>query len=578
MSDKEGGYFVLDGSSLTNYQGLFHFIPEEWELYKTIENITPKATNYKPRIEMQDGFFERHTEHIIERFWFSKKNLVYEIHGDKEIILEFDFRRIHDYDDRGRIYAVSQEKNNLVIEYRKYSDDSLNELKETKFLVIKGVAGFNLINEWIRKEYEYDKTRGTRNEFYVYKACSVILEDTRLVFGFGSTKKEALKNAAEKVEINIHNLILDTEIAESALNNLLVNFRYKKENVSGIFAGYPWFYQFWGRDEAISLIGLIKKQKHEHAKEIMMRMIKNLDANGCLGNRWPESKLGSADSTGWLFKRMHQFLQELEKEKKLRKVFSKKELELIYEKVLHYTKYSESLMHEGLIVNKPLETWMDTADREGKDVREGARIEIQALHLAVYALGEDLTQLLEKENADFTILKEKLRENVKHKFLVDGVIADGVVNGWQDRTLRPNVFIAYYAYPGLFSRDEWMHTFNKIIDSCWLEWGGFSSIDRNHYLFRAEHTGINNESYHRGDSWFFVNNIAATCMLHINARQYREYIQKIRAASVNEMIHQGFLGQCAELSSAKELCSRGALAQAWSAATLIELLHEYHKE
>lgn len=578
LTDKEGGYFALDGSSLTQYQGWFHFLPEEWELYKTIENIKPFGINSSSVIVLQEGFFERHTEHVIERFWFSEKNLTYELHGDNEVSLELDFRRIHDYDDKGRIYSISKEKDELIIEYKKYKDDSLKELKETKFLVVKGVADFNLTNEWIKKEYMYDKLRGTRNEFYIYKACTITLDDTRLVFGFGDTKKEAKKKANQNTKIEIKNLILDTEIAEAALNNLLVSFKHKGKNMSGIFAGYPWFYQFWGRDEAISLIGLIKNKKHEHTKEILMRMINSLDDNGCLGNRWPESKLGSADSTGWLFKRVHQFFQELEKNNKLKKTFSKKELEKIYEKLSKYAKYSESLMKDDLIINKPLETWMDTADREGKDVREGARIEIQALHLATYTLGEDLTQMLGKENADFTLLKDKLKEQVKEKFLKDGIIVDGVVNGWQDPTIRPNVFLAYYACPHLFSKDEWMKTFNKVLDACWLEWGGLSSIDKNHYLFRAEHTGMNNESYHRGDSWFFVNNMAATCMMHLDRKHYHEYVKKIRTASVTEMLHRGFLGQCAELSGANKLCSRGALAQAWSAATLIEMLHEWHRE
>jgi glycogen debranching enzyme len=211
-------------------------------------------------------------------------------------------------------------------------------------------------------------------------------------------------------------------------------------------------------------------------------------------------------------------------------------------------------------------------------VRAGARIEIQALHLAIYSLGEDLTSMLEKENADFTLLKERIKEKTKHLFFTDGILCDGFENGNLDKTIRPNVFLAYYAYPNLFSKDEWKKIFNKTIEACWLDWGGFSTIDKSNYMFRNEHTGFNNESYHRGDSWFFINNIAATCMLHLDKHYFFDYIKTIRRASVTEMIHRGFLGQCAEVSSAKELCSRGALAQAWSAGTLIELLSEYHKD
>ncbi|MFA6072864.1 MAG: amylo-alpha-1,6-glucosidase [Candidatus Woesearchaeota archaeon] len=578
LSDKSGGYFALDGDSFTQYQGLIHFLPSEWELYKTIEDIRPKGINAKSIVVMQDGFFEKHTGHVIERFWFSSTNLIYEIHGSKEVSLQLDFRKIHDYDDKGRIYNIYQEKDMLIIEYKKYDDLDLKNFSYSKFLVLKGVKSYELVNKWIKKNYAYDELRNSKSEFYVYDALTFILEDIRIVFGFGSTKKEAIDNANKKVEINIHNLILDTEIAAVAMSNLIVNLHYKNKNIKGIIAGLPWFYQLWGRDEAISLIGLITAKEYAQTKEIMMRLIESLDDDGCLHNRWPESMLKSADATGWLFKRIHQFFIVLERENKLNKLFSSKELNLIFDKISRYAKYSLSLIHEDLIVNKPLETWMDTMDKEGKDVRSGARIEIQALHLAIYALGEDLVKLLKKENATFTILKDALKEKTRNTFFVDGLICDGYENGVLDRTLRPNVFLAYYIYPQLFSKEEWELAFDKVIDACFLDWGGFSTIDKNNYLFREEHTGMNNESYHRGDSWFFVNNISALCMLHLNSKKYHEYIKKIRKASVTEMIEMGFIGNCAEISSAKKLCSRGCLAQAWSVATLVELLHEYYKE
>lgn len=578
LSNKKGGYFVIGNPLFSQYQGLFNFIPDEWELYKTIDNISISGAGDSHSVVMRDGFFERHTAHIMERFWFSDTNLVYEVHGATEVILDLDFRRIHDYDDRGRIYSVYREKDNLIIEYKKYSDFDLRNLSETKFLVLKGVSSFTPINQWIKKDYSYDKSRGIRSELYVFRALSFVPKDIRVVFGFGSTKKEAINNASSKVGIDISSLLLDRELAAAALNNLVVDLDYKKKKVAGIFAGYPWFYQFWGRDEAIALIGLISNKHYEKSKEIIIRMVESLDENGILHNRWPESELMSADATGWLFKRIHQLLIDVNKENRLIKLFSKKELRLIYDKLCRYVDYSKRITKDGLIVNKSLETWMDTADKDWKDVRSGARIEIQALYLSIYALGEDLTMMLKEENAEFTILKNRLKEKVRDVFFSEGILCDGYENGYLDKTIRPNVFLAYYAYPNLFSREEWRVIFNKTIAACWLEWGGFSTIDKSSHLFRNEHTGISNESYHRGDSWFFVNNIAATCMMHLDARYFHEYVRKIRLASITEMTHMGFLGQCAEVSSAKELSSKGCLAQAWSAGTLIEMLNEYHKE
>jgi glycogen debranching enzyme len=234
-------------------------------------------------------------------------------------------------------------------------------------------------------------------------------------------------------------------------------------------------------------------------------------------------------------------------------------------------------------MNGPKETWMDPADGEGKDMRSGARVEIQALMLAAYDFAEYLRNLLWKEKTlDFVKFREELVDNTRRFLFRDGMLWDGYDHESLDRTVRPNVFLAYYVYQNLLFREEWINVFRKVIDACWLswgnEWGGFSSIDKGSPLMRWEHTGMNNESYHRGDSWLYLNNIAAACMHRLDGYGFREHVKKIRAASVAEMNTMGFIGQCAELSSAKELSSKGALAQAWSAATLIELLHELGEE
>ncbi len=577
LSDKSGGYFALDGSEFSSYQGLFHFLGDEWELYKTIDDLKPVGVSDQSQVFMQDGFFERNTAHVIEKFFYSKHTLVYEVEGAKEVVLSLDFRRIHDFNDKGRIYSITKEKDMVIIEYKKYEDDSLAVLKETKYLAIKGVLKYTHVGDWIKKDYEYDKLRASKSDFYVYRAISFTPINEQIVFGFGSTKRDAITHASRKVELPINNMILNTEIASSALRNLMVDVRHKDKDVMGVFAGLPWFYQFWGRDECISLIGPITDGHYMFAKHVIMRLVASLDSNGCLHNRWPESELKSADSTLWLFKRIHQLLIVLEKNSRTKEFFSKRELENIYEKLTIYVGHSQKILsaYTRLFVNGPKETWMDTTDKDGRDTRSGARVEIQALTIAVYDFAEYLRNLLKKEKAlDFLKCRDDLIDNTRRFLFRDSMLWDGYENEHLDRTIRPNIFIAYYAYPSLLFKEEWTSVFKKTIDACYLDWGGFASIDKSNPLFRWEHTGINNESYHRGDSWFFINNIAATCMHQLDDITFLEQIKKIRNASVCEMNTMGFIGACAELSSAKELCSRGCLAQAWSAATLIELLRE----
>ena len=88
--------------------------------------------------------------------------------------------------------------------------------------------------------------------------------------------------------------------------------------------------------------------------------------------------------------------------------------------------------------------------------------------------------------------------------------------------------------------------------------------------FRAKHTG--DDSYHNGDSWYFVNNIAAMVLARLDRGRYKKYIDKILKASTDEILWNGVIGHAAEISSACEQRSEGCLMQAWSAATYIELV------
>ena len=123
-------------------------------------------------------------------------------------------------------------------------------------------------------------------------------------------------------------------------------------------------------------------------------------------------------------------------------------------------------------------------------------------------------------------------------------------------------------------KKEWVKCFDHILERTWLEWGGLSSIDREHPLFTEWDDGETNRAYHRGTSWFWINNMAAICLSRVAKFRYRKYIDIITNASIQETLWEGIVGHHAEISSAKELQSSGCLSQAWSNAMLYELLNE----
>jgi len=204
------------------------------------------------------------------------------------------------------------------------------------------------------------------------------------------------------------------------------------------------------------------------------------------------------------------------------------------------------------------DSWMDTLQRKSP-------LEMQALKLRSLKIAFELTTNKQYQEAEFLLLKK-----VQQKFFKGGLLADSE----NDFTIRPNVFLAHYFYPDLLKKKQWQGCFEIALKKLWLDWGGLSTLDRNHPSFCSFSTGEDPKSYHQGDSWFFVNNLAALALFRVNSDKFSFYIKKILKASSFEILWQGVPGSHSELSSAFKLMPTGCFCQAWSCSSLLEALRE----
>lgn len=557
LSISRGDYFCHCISDFSAYQGWFVFFENQWDLFKILDSVGGDVSAK-----------------------LSHKTLHLTNSGSKDVTLDLDFRWIHDFDDKGRIYEVYEKNNLLVVKYTKFSDDSLSNLVFSRYLVFKGLSSFNLIKSWQKKSYPYDAERKSLSELYVFRLLEGTFDD--LFLGFGVTEEEAFVNAQVlPVEENNNKLIFnnyqkilnfeDKDVLNSVSRAFSSCVKINKLGDPLIFAGYPWFYQVWGRDECISVAGLFAQKDFITAKKIIIRNLKSITSEGVLQNRYPESSLASADAAGWLFQRIYLFFK-LSKDLG----FSRNELVLMESKLDAFLAHCKNNSYKGLVYNGPKETWMDTTDPNFVDTREGARVEVQALYLSALELKLLLRKIAgdHDQTSNFKHLIAKKKTLIRSQLIKEGILRDGLNKGVVDLTSRPNVFLAYYAYPSLVMDSCWSETFNKVLSECWLEWGGLASISKDHYLFKDTYSGMDNESYHRGDSWFFVNNITGIVLHDFDQKEYSIKINTIKNASLQEFFNSGFAGYCAEVSSAKELSSKGCLNQAWSSATLLEFLRK----
>lgn len=571
IGNKNGSYFSLSNDLASRYEGAFFY--EKSKLCRTIANINSKGKVTK--VINKFSCIERYKGNKKETFFMPSNynSLVYE--GSNEIELWLDNRESYDSDNFQRFYNISSDKNKIIIEYVKQDRGEIN------YLVIRSnKLNFNKIEKWIPNHYSWDEKRNSKPfDWYVFNALT--LKAKTIVFSFSHDEEKAI-NEADYVFKNLKKLKTKKNKEIEFLYNITKKIKNKKlrfaylstlnsldilTNPEGIFAGFPWFFQYWTRDELISLKACLHLKHYELILKILRRDLNNIMESGILPNRFPEHDLNNADSNGWLCFRILELIKEGRLDKKFDNLTQK--LEEMVNRLL------KNKTVDGLAKNEAMETWMDTSFKSKS--RDGFRIEIQALRLSIYNSLYHLTN-----NQFYKKLEEDLKNKVLKEFWNNEILADGV----GDFTIRPNLFIAFYVYPKLLDYIDWVKCFDNILPKLWCEWGGLSSIDKNHELFCGNSTGdsllanydksidYKKISYHNGDSWFFVNNMAALSLHRLDKRKYNHFIKKIAEASSNEILWHGKVGHHSEISSANVLESLGCWSQAWSNAMFIELIEE----
>lgn len=506
ISNSLGGYYLQNIKS--RYSGLFFFINNS--IYKIIDEFRSKK---KPKISMVDG----------------KNSCIINSRSDVELI--FDIKESYDNSEFGRNYEIIEKKDEIMIRFSK-------DNKFTLYVSIVGFKEYKKTSSWLKKDYGFDKERNSPPfERWVYSAIKLKGKD--IVLSVSDKESDAIKGSA----------YIRSNIKKNKLNRLsdfsISSYLVKTEDKWGLFAGLPWFFQMWSRDELVSLKALMLAGKKKEAKDILLRNLGLIAKDGRLPNQTsPLSNKTNADSIGWLFKRIEDYGNFDQKEKKLIKT----KLEFSIKNIL------KNYMKDCLIYNEGLETWMDT--EWGFDNRAGFRIEIQSLFLNMLKLAYKMTK-----KKKYKILEGRIKQKVRSKFFNGTYLIDGL----EDWTKRPNVFIAAYVYPELLTKQEWKICFNSILSDIWLRWGGLATIDKHNPLFCQKHTGEIPQSYHRGDSWFWINNLAAIVLYRTDKKLFKNYINKIIKASKN--MHS-------ELSSASKLSEEGCLFQAWTDAMYLEMKKE----
>jgi hypothetical protein len=489
----------------------------------------------------------RKYQDFFESYYLKKDEpiIIYELSRKKDFIVRLDARDIFKIPEWGRAYEVEVIEGGFIIKYV--------ETGEAPFYITILTDGSIIKHEaWKKVAYPRDAQRNSRPS-HLYEFELGKFSATYVLFAYGNSAENSLALANKyfgESKIRFLREEKHSEYKGDKKSVELASFFAQKTlndlwDGTGLLAGLPWFTSCWSRDELLSLPAL----SEEKAKKIIRKYLKT---------SWPEGQIPviigsshlSSDSLGILCWAIIASGIKLSLDERI--LFTTKLLEAITE-----LEKKENLL--GFVYSGPNQSWMDSIPREGY------LIEIQALYVKMLEMAYFLTK-----DHYYDQKRTKLIKNIRTYFLHDfkGRIADRL----GESLVRPNIFLAHFFAPELLTKKEWEKCFDIALPKLWLSWGGLTSVDKNFVDFVPKSTGENNLSYHNGDSWFFINNIAAHSMSAINRIKYAKYTKRIIKASTEEILWNNFIGRPGEISSAQQLESWGCGLQAFSAATYLYLV------
>lgn len=552
-----GAFLSVYPTVQTRYQGWF--MPDKDHFYKIVDRI--EVVNQDRSLDQVVSL--THTPQGATFEYQSGLKLSWEVHPGKTGIclnlskearlrLILDMRAMYQFPHFQRNYTLSSAEKGSVCQVE-YQDEFTGR---PLALWVKSKTAFTPVETWQEESYPLDEARHSP-PFQLYTFVAAETSTTSLILGAGFSLPEATNSgkaasALEKhpfgpqnVGINYsHDTLLNQiSTAKSTVNQAL---RYL-QSPRGLYAGLPWFHQVWSRDELITALGLPPGQQEEIIQQYLGKGLRDGELPTFQG-----ASTTCADGVGWLCLLVQEFgIEKLSPENRNR---LKRFLLTAHDQLRAHRQAGH-----GLIASLPQATWMDTLPRAGY------RIEIQSMYALLLEMLFFLTG-----NQEFGREHLRFLGKVRQQFYQNGYLWDG----HDDPTIRPNIFIAYLTQPDLLPASSWESVFDTALKALRCPWGGLSSLDHSSPNFKAYSSGEDNLSYHQGDSWFFINNLAAIALHRFNHHRYGSVIVDILQSSTEEILWHNFLGMPGEISSAAVFDSWGCGLQAFSGGSYLALLEE----
>lgn len=373
--------------------------------------------------------------------------------------------------------------------------------------------------------------------------------------------------------------------AKLSLDALIMNQTQSGIPTKGIFAGLPWFDNYWGRDTFISLPGATYVTGNfNEAKNILLSFARFQEKDSTSTNYGripniinPNSlAYNTADGTPRFVIELANYARYSGDTAVFRNLW-----EVVKRSVEGTLKYhTDSLF---FLTHGDAETWMDAVGPNGPWSPRGNRAcDIQALWLEQLLSGATIAQFLrhDEEAVRWKKIAAMLEKNFDKYFINEksGLVYDHLqADGDPSMEMRPNQL---FCLDMLKSEETRQQMIDSVTRNLIYPYGvsTLAQTDSNFHPFHHyEPTYVQDAAYHNGIVWTWLNGQA----IHALARSdLQEIIYPVTLNMVHQILERGCVGTLSELLDAyprqgeNEPRLSGAFSQAWSLAEFVRSTYQ----
>lgn len=426
--------------------------------------------------------------------------------------------------------------------------------------------------------------------FYISAArteaeASALIQDTDA--HANRLKAERMKRMEDFLQQNVY-INSSNDMLTLALRwlSLTMDQLVTRQQGEGIYAGLPWFNEYWGRDQFIALPGaVLVSGQFETAKHILMSFAEyqNTDETSKYYGRVPNIlapeniDYHTTDGTPRFIIQLQDYVKYSGDTEIINKLYPAVRSSI-----------DGSLKHwvdaKGYLTHDANETWMDArdADLNSYSPRETRANDIQALWYHQLRAGVYFAEYMgDQKNAEqWGSLADRLKSNFEqdfrdpsHLYLADRLNAADE----PEFSLRPNQLFAFDMFEDRDFKDAAVRTAWEELVYPW----GVASLDRQHPFFHPFHLTEKyhkDEAYHNGTVWTWLNGIAMQRMIEAGQE---ETAYKLFHNMNWQALHLGVVGGLSENLDAYPHVGEswgkltGAYLQAWSNAEQLRVWYQY---